>query len=87
MVRSPVLRPAWLLAMGVGLFFAGPYFVVFPLLNREYFGGDVVDLSLIYMTFPSGSILGLILLWRRGQMRRPARASPPARGPTGRGCP
>ena len=73
-VRSPVLRPAWLLAMGVGLFFAGPYFVVFPLLNREYFGGDVGELSLIYMTFPAGSILGLILLWRRGHMRRPGRA-------------
>jgi len=73
-IRSPVLRPAWLLAMGVGLFFAGPYFVVFPLLNREYFGGDVGDLSLIYMTFPAGSILGLILLWRRGHVRRPGRA-------------
>jgi MFS family permease len=73
-VRSPILRPAWLLAMGVGLFFAGPYFVVFPLLNREYFGGDVGELSLIYMTFPAGSILGLILLWRRGHVRRPGRA-------------
>ena len=73
-VRSPVLRAAWLLAMGVGLFFAGPYFVVFPLLNREYFGGDVGELSLIYMTFPAGSILGLILLWRRGHVRRPGRA-------------
>jgi MFS family permease len=73
-VRSPVLRPAWLLAVGVGLFFAGPYFVVFPLLNREYFGGDVGDLSLVYMTFPAGSILGLILLWRRGHVRRPGRA-------------
>jgi MFS family permease len=73
-VQSPVLRPAWLLAVGVGLFFAGPYFVVFPLLNREYFGGDVGDLSLVYMTFPAGSILGLILLWRRGHVRRPGRA-------------
>jgi MFS family permease len=73
-VRSPILRPAWLLAVGVGLFFAGPYFVVFPLLNREYFGGDVGELSLIYMTFPAGSILGLSLLWRRGRMRRPGRA-------------
>jgi MFS family permease len=73
-VRSPVLRPAWLLAVGVGLFFAGPYFVVFPLVNREYFGGDVGELSLIYMTFPAGSILGLIALWRRGHLRRPGRA-------------
>jgi hypothetical protein len=73
-VRSPILRPAWVLAMGVGLFFAGPYFVVFPLLNREYFGGDVGDLSLLYMTFPAGSILGLILLWRRGQVQRQGRA-------------
>jgi MFS family permease len=72
--RSPVLRPAFLLAIGVGLFFAGPYFVVFPLINREYFGGDVGELSLIYMTFPAGSILGLILLWRRGRMRRAGRA-------------
>jgi len=72
--RSPVLRPVWLLVMAVGLFFAGPYFVVFPLLNREYFAGDVGDLSLLYMTFPIGSILGLSLLWRRGHVRRPGRA-------------
>ncbi len=71
---SPVLRPVWLLVVAVGLFFIGPYFVVFPLLNREYYGGDVGDLSLIFMTFPAGSILGLILLWRRGRIRRPGRA-------------
>jgi len=73
-IRSPVLRPVCLLVTAVGLFFAGPYFVVFPLLNREYFGGDVGELSLIYMTFPAGSILGLILLWTRGHVRRPGRA-------------
>ena len=73
-LRSPTLRAVWLLVMAVGLFFAGPYFVVFPLLNREYFGGDVGELSLIYATFPLGSILGLILLWRRGHVRRPGRA-------------
>jgi predicted MFS family arabinose efflux permease len=71
---SPILRPVWLLVVAVGLFFIGPYFVVFPLLNREYYGGDVGDLSLIFMTFPAGSILGLILLWRRGRVRRRARA-------------
>jgi predicted MFS family arabinose efflux permease len=70
---SPVLRPVWLLVVAVGLFFIGPYFVVFPLLNREYYGGDVGDLSLIFMTFPVGSILGLILLWRRGRVRRRVR--------------
>jgi MFS family permease len=59
--------------MAVGLFFMGPYFVVFPLLNREYYGGDVGELSLIYITFPVGSIMGLILLWRRGHVRRPGR--------------
>jgi MFS family permease len=73
-IRSPVLRPVWLLVTAVGLFFAGPYFVVFPLLNREYFGGDVGELSLMYMTFPAGSILGLVLLWMRGHVRRPGRA-------------
>jgi MFS family permease len=73
-IRSPVLRPIWLLMIAIGLFFAGPYFVVFPLLNREYYGGDVADLSLIYMTFPAGSVLGLVLLWRRGQVRRRGRA-------------
>ena len=73
-IRSPVLRPIWLLMIAIGLFFAGPYFVVFPLLNREYYGGDVADLSLIYVTFPAGSVLGLILLWRRGQVRRRGRA-------------
>jgi len=73
-IGSPVLRPVWFLAIAVGLFFMGPYFVLFPLLNREYYGGDVADLSLIYVTFPVGSILGLVLLWRRGRVRRRGRA-------------
>jgi predicted MFS family arabinose efflux permease len=59
--------------VAVGLFFIGPYYVVFPLLNREYYAGDVGELSLLFMTFPGGSVLGLILLWRRGRVRRPGR--------------
>jgi MFS family permease len=73
-LRSPTLRPILFMAVAVGLFFNGPYFVGFPLLNREYYGGDVGNLSLLFMTFPLGSVLGLSLLWRRGRVRRRGRA-------------
>lgn len=62
------------MGIAIGLFFNGPYFVGYPLLNREYYGGDVGDLSLLFMTFPLGSVFGLTLLWRRGQVRRRGRA-------------
>jgi MFS family permease len=72
--HSPVLRPVMLLVSSVGIFFMGPFMVVLPLLVRDYFGGDVAQLSLLGAAFPAGIILGSLLLLARGGLRRKGRA-------------
>lgn len=67
---TPALRGVFLLISSVGLLFVGPFMVVFPLLVRDFYGGDVGQLGLLGMTFPIGTMLGsLALLWW-GEIRR-----------------
>jgi MFS family permease len=62
--RSPVLLPVFLLVTAVGTLFIGPFMVVFPILVRDYYGGDIGQLALLNMMFPIGTILGSAgLLW------------------------
>jgi MFS family permease len=68
--RSPVLRPVALLVSAVGALFVGPMMVVFPLLIRDYYGGDVAQLGLLQTCLPIGTILGSLLLLARGGVRR-----------------
>jgi hypothetical protein len=69
-LRSPLLRPVALLSTAVGALFVGPMMVVFPLLIRDYYGGDVAQLGLLQMCFPIGTILGSLALLARGGVRR-----------------
>jgi MFS family permease len=73
-LRSPVLRPVALLVTAVGAVFVGPMMVVFPLLIRDHYGGDVAELGLLQMCFPVGTILGSLTLLARGGVRRKGRA-------------
>jgi MFS family permease len=68
--RSPTLRPVVMLVAAVGSLFVGPMMVVFPLLIRDYYGGDVAELGLLQMCFPIGTILGSLALLARGGVRR-----------------
>jgi predicted MFS family arabinose efflux permease len=54
----------------VGIFFMGPFLVIFPLLVRDVYGGDVRQLSLVMMLFPVGTILGSSVILLRGGIRR-----------------
>jgi MFS family permease len=63
-LHSPVLLPVFLLVTAVGVLFIGPFMVVFPILVRDYYGGDIGQLALLNMMFPVGTILGSAgLLW------------------------
>jgi MFS family permease len=73
-LRSPLLGPIFGLTIAVGILFGGPFMVVFPLLVRDYYGGDVAQLGLFMMVFPLGTILGSVLLLLRGGIRRKGRA-------------
>lgn len=68
--RSRILAPVALLSAALGTLFIGPFQVVFPLLVRDYYHGDVADLSLLYTTFPVGTIAGSALILLRGGVRR-----------------
>ncbi len=69
-VHSPVLLPVFLLVTSVGILFIGPFMVAFPILVRDYYGGDIGQLALLNMMFPVGTILGSAgLLWY-GQIQR-----------------
>ena len=68
-LRSPVLRIVWTLVIAIGLFFSGPYGVVFPLLVRDYYQGDVGSLAVLMMSFPLGSVTASLLLLKRGRLR------------------
>jgi len=68
--RTSRLRSATALAMAVGLFFIGPFVVIYPLLVRDYYAGGVDRLSVLMMMFPLGTIAGSILLRRMGGLRR-----------------
>ena len=68
--RSPVLAPVALLAIALGVFFIGPFLVVFPLLVRDYYAGDLADLSLLFGCFPLGIIASSAWILARGGVRR-----------------
>lgn len=72
--RSPRLRPPVLLVVWNGLLFMGPFLVVFPILVRDFYHGDVGQLGLVNMSFPLGTISGSVVLLLRGGIRRKGRA-------------
>jgi MFS family permease len=62
--RSERLRPLTLLISLNGIFFIGPYFVLVPIQLRDTYGGGVLELALMMMMFPLGTITAsTALLW------------------------
>ena len=74
-VGSPLLRATAVLVVSVGLFFIGPFLVIFPLLVRDVYQGGVDELAIVLMLFPAGTILGSLALRARGGLRRKVRAT------------
>lgn len=72
---TPRLRVPVLLTGAVGLFFIGPFLVVFPILVRDYYHGEVSQLSIVLMLFPLGAIAGSLLLNALGGIPRKGRSA------------
>lgn len=68
--RSPELRPLAAMAVSNGLFFVGPFFVLFPLLLRDVYDAGVREFGLLLMMFPLGAITGSVVLLAAGGVRR-----------------
>lgn len=70
---SPALRAPWLLVLGVGILFMGPFLVAIPVMVRDFYGRPDL-LGLLFMTFPLGTIAGSLAIRLRGGIRRKGRA-------------
>jgi MFS family permease len=68
--HSSRLRPLAGLVTCNGVFFVGPYFVLYPLIVRDVYGADLGDLAIVMTMFPVGMIVGSSLLLHRGGVRR-----------------
>ena len=73
-LRSPVLRPVFLVIALLGLFFVGPFVVLLPLLVRESYGGSAIRLGVINAMVPLGGILTGLWIVRRGGIGRKGKA-------------
>ena len=68
--RSPALRGPILLMSGVGLFLAGGYATLMPIVVRDHYHGDVAQLSLFMTTLQGGVVVGALWLLLSGGVRR-----------------
>jgi len=71
---SPTMRATLLLMSGVGLFLAGAYFVVLPILVRDHYHGDVAQLALFITTLQVGTVVGAATLLATRRLERRGRA-------------
>ncbi len=68
-LRDRRMRATFLMSCGVAFCFAGPFYVVLPLIVRDSYGGSVLLLSVLMMMFPLGTILGSMWIRARGGLR------------------
>jgi MFS family permease len=68
--RTPQLRSPVILVVAVGIFFVGPFLVIFPLMVRDYYHAGVDQLSIVLMLFPLGTIIGSLALRALGVRRK-----------------
>lgn len=73
-LSSPRIRPAVLVYLAVGVFFAGTYMVWLPLMVRDYYGGSALGISLAFASNMLGTVVTTMLLVWRGGVRRQGRA-------------
>ncbi len=72
--RSETIRPAVLMTFAVGVFFAGTYMVVLPLMVRDLYQGSAGGIALVFAANMLGTCTTIVILMRRGGLERPGRA-------------
>ncbi|MEQ8860432.1 MAG: MFS transporter [Pseudomonadales bacterium] len=72
--RSEAIRPAILLTFSVGVFFAGTFMVILPLMVRDIYQGSSGGIALAFIANMAGTCTTIAWLMRRGGMERPGRA-------------
>lgn len=72
--RAPEIRAAILLTFSVGLFFAGTYMVLLPLMVRDLYQGGASAIAMTFAANMLGTCTTIYFLMRRGGVQRPGRA-------------
>ncbi len=72
--RSEVIRPAILLTFAIGIFFAGTYMVILPLMVRDLYAGSAGGIAAVFAANMLGTCTTIVWLIRRGGVARPGRA-------------
>jgi MFS family permease len=72
--QSAVIRPAVMLNTAIGVFFAGGYVVLLPLIVRDVYAGTAVDISQAFAANILGTVVASLWMLRRGGVARPGRA-------------
>lgn len=72
--RSNVIRPAILLTFAIGIFFAGTYMVILPLMVRDLYAGSAGGIAAVFVANMLGTCTTIVWLIRRGGVERPGRA-------------
>ena len=72
--RSEAIRPALLLTFAVGVFFAGTFMVILPLMVRDIYLGSAGGIALVFAANMAGTCTTIFWLMWRGGVDRPGRA-------------
>lgn len=72
--RSPVIRPCIVQTFAVGIFFAGTYMVILPLMVRDLYQGSASGIAAVFAANMLGTCTTIMWLIRRGGLVRPGRA-------------
>lgn len=67
---DPRLRSTFLMSLTVAFCFAGPFYVIFPLIIRDSYGGSVLLISVIMTLFALGNIGGSFWIRRQGGLKK-----------------
>lgn len=73
-LRDGAIRPALLLTLAVGVFFAGTFMVVLPLMVRDLYGGGSLGLAGAFAANLAGTAATIGIYLRVGPLRWPGRA-------------
>jgi MFS family permease len=73
-VQSRSILPAILCTFTVGIFFAGTFMVLLPLMVRDVYGGGAGQISLAFTANMAATVVVTIWLIRRGGIQRQGRA-------------
>ncbi len=72
--QSEVIRPAIILTFAVGMFFAGAYMVVLPLMVRDIYQGGAIGIAGAFAANMLGTCTVILFLMRFGGLDHPGRA-------------